>query len=108
MVPRQVSARRYDRAVTTTEENGSDAALGRAVMTNWEALARALVERFDGAVEDGPNVFRFRTGLHSGFLNGVLRADVPPDEVAAFAAEQRAWFPDGLPWRWVAGPGSAP
>src|SRR4051812_49600869 len=104
MVPRHVSARRYDRAVTTTAGNWSDAELAGAVMTNWEGLSRALAEQFDGAVEDGPNVFRFRTGLHSGFLNGILRADLPPGEGAAFAAEQRAWFADGLPWRWVAGP----
>ena len=92
----------------TQEDAPTDARLARAVMENWDALGRALAGRFGGAVTDDDRVFRYRTGLHSGFLNSVLRADVAPDEVAAFADEQRAWFPDGLPWRWIVGPGSQP
>lgn len=77
-------------------------------MANWEALGTALATRFGGVADDTGRVFRFRTGLHSGFLNGVLRADVPADDVDALVAETRAWFPDGLPWRWIVGPGSTP
>ena len=86
----------------------SDAELARAVVENWEALATALAVGFGGRVEDDSAGFRFRTGLHSGFLNGVLRASVGPETVPDLAEELRAWFPDGLPWRWVVGPGSAP
>ena len=93
----------YDRAMTT-----DDAALARAVITNWEALGTALAARFDGAVVHDIRGHRFRSGLHSGFMNGVIRMDVPADDVPAVAAEMRAWFPDGLPWRWVVGPGSGP
>lgn len=82
--------------------------LSRAVIANWEALEAAFATRFGGVVEDDKQVFRFRTGLHSGFLNGVLRASVPPEGVGDLAAEMRAWFPHGLPWRWVVGPGSSP
>jgi hypothetical protein len=85
-----------------------EATLARDVMANWEALGCALAERFGGAVDDSTTAFRFRTGLHSGFLNGVLRASLPEDSVAAAAADTKAWFPDGLPWRWIVGPGSAP
>jgi GNAT superfamily N-acetyltransferase len=80
----------------------------RFVLANWEALATALATEFDGAVEDRADLFRARSGLHSGFMNGVLRVAVPPESVAEMAVEMRAWFPEGLPWRWVVGPGSAP
>lgn len=80
----------------------------RAVITNWEALGRALALGFGGAVEDSARSFRFRSNLSSGFMNGVIRADVPPAEVPDLIADMRAWFPDGLPWRWVVGPGSGP
>jgi GNAT superfamily N-acetyltransferase len=96
--------RRYDRTVETrTEPDGA-----RAVMANWEALGRALADRFEGRVTDDTRVFRYRTGLHSGFLNSVLRADTSAEDVDEFAAEQRGWFPEGLPWRWIVGPGSSP
>src|SRR5438477_2585842 len=85
-----------------------DVGRARATIENWEGLARALAGHFGGAVDDDARVFRFRTGLHSGFLNGLLRASVATADVADFAAEQHAWFPAGLPWRWVVGPGSAP
>ena len=86
----------------------TDADLAQLVMENWYTLGAALAERFGGAVDSDARQFRYRTGLHSGFLNSVLRADVPPEDVADFAAEQKAWFPDGLPWRWIVGPGSRP
>jgi GNAT superfamily N-acetyltransferase len=86
----------------------ADRSLARDVMANWEALGRLLAARFDGAVTDDGRVFRYRSGLHSGFLNSVLRADVAPEAVADLAAENRAWFPEGEPWRWIVGPGSAP
>ncbi len=76
--------------------------------SNWEELAAALAERFGGTVEDGERLFRFRVGLHSGFMNGVLRTNVAPDAVGDLVAETRAWFPDGLPWRWIVGPTSRP
>ncbi len=88
--------------------NRTDAELARAVIANWEALSFALATRFGGVVEQTDRLFRFRTGLHSGFLNGVMRASVAGESSADLAAEMRAWFPDGLPWRWVVGPGSAP
>lgn len=79
-----------------------------AVIANWEGLGRALALGFGGVVEDEERSFRFRSNLHSGFMNGVIRASVAPDEVLALIAGMRAWFPDGLPWRWVVGPGSGP
>ena len=85
-----------------------EAARARLVITNWEALSTALARGFGGAVEDEPQFFRFRSNLHSGFMNGVIRADVPPAEVPDLIDGMRAWFPDGLPWRWVVGPGSGP
>jgi len=88
--------------------DASDDALARAVIENWEGLATALAERFDGEVQDTPRGYRFRSGLRSGFMNGVLRANVASDDVPDLAAEHRAAFADGLPWRWVVGPGSAP
>jgi len=79
----------------------SDPALMRQMLHNWESLERALAGRFGGVVVDDARTFRFRTGLHSGFLNGVLRTTVLPDEVPALAHELRAWFSAGLPWRWI-------
>jgi GNAT superfamily N-acetyltransferase len=100
--------RRYDQTMTTTGPARSDADLARAVISNWEALGTALAVGFHGAVEDTPAVFRFRSGLHSGFLNEVMRVDADPNAVPELAAEMRRWFPAGLPWRWVVGPGSSP
>ena len=88
--------------------NRTDAELARMVIANWEALSFALANQFGGVVEQSDRLFRFRTGLHSGFLNGVMRASVAGESTADLAAEMRAWFPEGLPWRWVVGPGSAP
>jgi GNAT superfamily N-acetyltransferase len=75
---------------------------------NWEALEASLAARFGGVVEERTGLFRFRSGLHSGFLNGVLRTDVPADRIGSLVAETRAWFPAGLPWRWIVGPTSGP
>jgi ribosomal protein S18 acetylase RimI-like enzyme len=86
----------------------TDEDLAHAVMENWERLESSLAARFGGVVENDERLFRWRTGLHSGFLNGVLRTHVVADEVVELAAETRAWFPAGLPWRWIVGPGSAP
>jgi predicted GNAT family acetyltransferase len=80
-----------------------DAVLARAMLENWQALERAIAGRFGGEVVDDGRGFRFRSGLHSGFLNGVLRTHVQSDEVPAFAAELRSWFGDSLPWRWIIG-----
>jgi GNAT superfamily N-acetyltransferase len=79
----------------------SDPVLMRAMLANWECLAREICRRFDGVVVEDARGFRFRSGLHSGFLNGVLRTSVLPDEVPALAREVRAWFPADLPWRWI-------
>lgn len=84
----------------------TDPTLARAMLANWEGLQRSIAERFGGVVVDDARGFRFRTGLHSGFLNGVLRTHVHSDEVPGLAHEVRAWFPPGLPWRWIVGPGS--
>ena len=78
-----------------------DEALARAMLVNWEALERAICGRFGGTVLEDARGFRFRSGLHSGFLNGVLRTSIHPDEVPGLAMEVRAWFPASLPWRWV-------
>jgi GNAT superfamily N-acetyltransferase len=85
-----------------------DADLARAMLANWESLERTIVERVSGDIIDDAHGFRFRSGLHSGFLNGVLRGHVHDDDALRFAHEVRAWFPDGLPWRWVVGAGSLP
>jgi ribosomal protein S18 acetylase RimI-like enzyme len=73
----------------------------RVMLENWEHLERALAERFGGAVLAEPRGYRFRSGLHSGFLNGVIVGDLHPDDVDAYGHELRSWFPAGLPWRWV-------
>jgi predicted GNAT family acetyltransferase len=86
----------------------SDVELARLVEANWEALEADLVGRFYGTIEDDSHIFRFRTNLPSGFLNGVLRTDVAPETVDDLARESRAWFPADLPWRWVVGPTSRP
>jgi predicted GNAT family acetyltransferase len=78
------------------------------MLANWEALERAIANRFGGVVEEDARGFRFRSGLQSGFLNGVLRAHVESDDVLPLARETKGWFPDGLPWRWIVGPGSLP
>lgn len=85
-----------------------DTRLARAMEANWEALAHYLAGHFGGSVEDTPLGFRFRTGLHSGFMNGVLRTDARPEDVSDLVGATRAWFPAGLPWRWVVGPTSRP
>jgi GNAT superfamily N-acetyltransferase len=100
--------RRYDRGMQTTGGIRPDAELARIVIANWEALESAIAVRFGGAAESTERVFRFRSGLHSGFLNGVLRATVAADSVHDLAGEMRGWFPPELPWRWIVGPGSAP
>lgn len=73
----------------------------RAVFENWEHLERALAGRFGGAVVADRRGFRWRTGLHSGFLNGVIVGDLHPDDLVPYAQELRAWFPAALPWRWI-------
>jgi GNAT superfamily N-acetyltransferase len=84
----------------------AEAGPGLAMMENWEALERAIGGRFGGTVVDDDRAFRFRSGLHSGFLNGVLRTTVQSDDVPALAGEMLEWFPPDLPWRWIIGPGS--
>ena len=86
----------------------TDAELARMVEANWEALEADLVARFHGTLVDDDRVFRFRTNLPSGFLNGVLRADVAPDGVEDLVRASRAWFEADMPWRWVVGPTSRP
>jgi ribosomal protein S18 acetylase RimI-like enzyme len=73
----------------------------RAVVANWEHLEAALADRFGGSVLAEARGFRFRTGLHSGFLNGVIVGDLHPDDVDAYGHEVRAWIGEDLPWRWI-------
>jgi ribosomal protein S18 acetylase RimI-like enzyme len=105
---RPTGGRRCYSAGVVDTAGPSDLELVRAMLANWEALERAIAERFGGAVEDDARGFRFRSGLHSGFLNGVLRTHVDADDVLPLAHEVRRWFPDGLPWRWIVGPGVQP
>jgi len=79
----------------------SDPELMHAMLENWQSLERALCARFGGVVVDDARTFRWRTGLHSGFMNGVLRTSVRPDEVSTLADDLRSWFPTDLPWRWI-------
>jgi ribosomal protein S18 acetylase RimI-like enzyme len=81
--------------------NAGEPELMRKVFANWEHLERALVDTVGGMVVAEPRGFRWRTGLHSGFLNGVIVGDLHPDDLAAYAHELRAWFPADLPWRWI-------
>jgi ribosomal protein S18 acetylase RimI-like enzyme len=81
--------------------NVGEPELMRAVLANWQHLERALAARFGGEVVDEARGFRFRTGLHSGFLNGVIVGDLHPDDVDTYAHELLQWFPPGLPWRWI-------
>ena len=86
----------------------TDAQLARLVEQNWESLEADLANRFGGVVEDREGLFRFQTTLHSGFLNGVIRASATPDGVPELVRDMRAWFPADVPWRWVVGPSSRP
>lgn len=99
---------RYDRGVEPITGSPSDLDLARLVEANWEALEADLATRFGGTIEDDRHLFRFRTNLPSGFLNGLLRTDVAADAVGDLVPESRAWFPADMPWRWVVGPTSRP
>ena len=52
-----------------------------AVQRNWEALAAHLADEHGGWFETLHGLVRFSTGLHSGFLNGVLSAEVEIDDL---------------------------
>jgi GNAT superfamily N-acetyltransferase len=82
--------------------------LAWAVQTNWEALAEHLADETGGWFERLHGLVRFSTGLHSGFLNGVLGAELDHDEIRGALALTRHVFTDDLPWRWVVGPTSQP
>ncbi len=79
-----------------------------AVQTNWEALAAHLASEHDGWFEELHGLVRFSTGLHSGFLNGVLRATLAPRAVKGAVTLNRHVFGPDLPWRWIVGPHSTP
>jgi len=85
-----------------------DATRAKVVMTNWESLARAICHQFAGDVVDDAHGFRFRSGMHSGFLNGVLRTHVDSNDVLDVMHAARLSFPPGLPWRWIVAPGDQP
>jgi GNAT superfamily N-acetyltransferase len=80
----------------------------KVVMTNWESLERAISAQFGGEVVDDEHGFRWRSGLHSGFLNGVLRTHVDSNDVLKVMHDTRHWFPPGPPWRWIVAPGDQP
>ena len=79
-----------------------------AVQANWEALAAHLAREHDGWFEELHGMVRFSTGLHSGFLNGVLRATLAPRAVKGALTLNRHVFGPDLPWRWIVGPHSTP
>jgi ribosomal protein S18 acetylase RimI-like enzyme len=57
--------------------------------------------RFGGAILADGRCFRFRSGLTSGFTNGVLQTTVTPEAVPSLIEEVRAWFPRGTSWVWL-------
>lgn len=79
-----------------------------AVQANWEALAAHLAQETDGWFERLHGLVRFSTGLNSGFLNGVLAAELDADEIRGALALTRHVFGPDLPWRWIVGPTSQP
>ena len=79
-----------------------------AVQANWEALAAHLADEHGGWFETLHGLVRFSTGLHSGFLNGVLSADVELEDLPGALALTRHVFGEELPWRWIVGPSSHP
>jgi predicted GNAT family acetyltransferase len=79
-----------------------------AVQANWEALAAHLADEHGGWFETLHGMVRFSTGLHSGFLNGVLSADVELEDLPGALALTRHVFGPDLPWRWIVGPSSHP
>lgn len=93
----------------------SDGELTALVGDTWEALESHLAGMQRSRIESTERLFRFEVGLHSGFLNGVLRATVEPGDdstligLVDLVAETRARFgARGLPWRWNVGPTSSP
>jgi hypothetical protein len=79
-----------------------------AVQANWEALAAHLADQHGGWFETLHGLVRFSTGLHSGFLNGVLSADMDLEDLPGALALTRHVFGPDLPWRWIVGPSSHP
>ena len=79
-----------------------------SVQANWEALAAHLADEHGGWFEKLHGLVRFSTGLHSGFLNGVLSADVELEDLPGALALTRHVFGEELPWRWIVGPSSHP
>ena len=70
-------------------------------LENWAGLEIAMAARFDGATLADERGFRFRSGLTSGFTDGVLRTAVAPEALASLVDDVRAWFPLGTPWVWL-------
>jgi GNAT superfamily N-acetyltransferase len=79
-----------------------------SVQANWEALAAHLADEHGGWFEKLHGLVRFSTGLHSGFLNGVLSADVEIEDLPGALALTRHVFGEELPWRWIVGSSSHP
>jgi GNAT superfamily N-acetyltransferase len=85
------------------------ATLARAVLANWETLERYLVAVHGGQLDETASLFRFTTGLHTGFLNGILRADDIRQDLRALIEDSRRHFAERqVPWRWMVGGTSAP
>ena len=88
------------------------AGAAKLVDDNWLGLARYFVAEAgeDGSVEEAPPLFRFTTGLASGFLNGVLRASLSSaDEAARLVRESIEHFASrDVPWRWYVVTRSSP
>jgi ribosomal protein S18 acetylase RimI-like enzyme len=63
-------------------------------------METALARRFGGATLADARGLRFRSGLTSSFMNGVLWTTVTADEVAELRDDVRAWFPSGIRWTW--------
>jgi hypothetical protein len=88
---------------------GSSTELAATVENNWMALAAHLTLTSGGELRDFGPLFRFATRLPSGFLNGVLRAQLHSSEIASTIKETLSFFQSlRTPWRWVVGPSSLP
>src|SRR5215472_14093215 len=87
----------------------SSASIVAALEANWRAYRRSWGRHPAVEVRDDERFFWFITGQPSGWVNAVLRADLPPDEADdAISATIDHFSRRGVPWLWIVGPSSTP
>lgn len=71
----------------------------------WATLGRSPY----GALDDGPALLRFTTGVANPFLNGVMHARLLPEDIDAAIETNRAYFASrGVPALWWISPTTQP